>query len=133
MQDTEAACPEPEVEPPAAEPPAAGPPPEPWGRPTDYSDGLAEAICGRITEGWSLLRIGEEEGMPSRQTLHRWMRELPEFARQIHQARLWRDEINMDRVLRIEERLLSGAIKPSVARAALASLQWRLARTAPRK
>lgn len=43
------------------------------GRPTVFSDEIAATICERIANGESLKHITEEDGMPSRATVHSWL------------------------------------------------------------
>lgn len=43
------------------------------GRPTDYNDKLAIAICSRLADGESLASICRDKEMPSRQTIYRWL------------------------------------------------------------
>jgi hypothetical protein len=45
----------------------------PAGRPTDYTEALAEEICLRLAEGESLVSICREEGMPRRAAVFRWL------------------------------------------------------------
>lgn len=46
----------------------------PTGRPSIYSDELAETICRRIAEGESLSRICSDPGMPTATTVREWDR-----------------------------------------------------------
>lgn len=43
------------------------------GRPSDYSDALADAICERIADGESLRSICRDEEMPGKSTVMRWL------------------------------------------------------------
>jgi len=51
----------------------------PVGRPSDYSDEIAEIICNRIAEGESLVKICKDESMPGRSTALRWLSIHPKF------------------------------------------------------
>ena len=42
------------------------------GRPTKYSDAIAEAICARLASGESLRSICRDEGMPSEAAVRLW-------------------------------------------------------------
>lgn len=57
------------------------------GRPSLYSDALAEKIVELIAEGFSERQIEAMEGMPSRRTMLRWKDEHPEFCRLSARAR----------------------------------------------
>jgi hypothetical protein len=45
------------------------------GRPSIYSDELAAEICGRIASGETLVAICEDEDMPNRRTVTKWLME----------------------------------------------------------
>lgn len=49
------------------------------GRPTDYSDELAAAICERLADGESLKAICDSAEMPNKATVYRWLLARPEF------------------------------------------------------
>jgi hypothetical protein len=57
------------------------------GRPSEYSEERAIAICERHAEGESLRDICESEGMPGRATLYRWLAEHADFALLLQRAR----------------------------------------------
>lgn len=57
------------------------------GRPSLYSDELAEKIVGLIAEGYSERQIEKMDGMPTRRTMLRWKDERPEFCRRSARAR----------------------------------------------
>jgi hypothetical protein len=42
------------------------------GRPSDYTDDIATAICDRLAKGESLRAICATEGMPDKATVLRW-------------------------------------------------------------
>lgn len=56
------------------------------GRPTKYSDKLADRICQKIAEGYSVRSICKEKDMVSMQTLFRWLRENDKFREQYVRA-----------------------------------------------
>ena len=70
----------------------------PAGRPSSYTEEIAEAICERLCMGESLRTILKTEGMPSMSSVMRWLMNMPEFdskyarARQL-QAEVWADEL----------------------------------------
>jgi hypothetical protein len=43
------------------------------GRPSEYSDKIAEAICERLLNGESLRAICADPAMPARATVFRWL------------------------------------------------------------
>lgn len=61
--------------------------PRPVGRPSDYSQEIADAICDRIADGFSLRTICEAEDMPGKATVFRWLAARKEFQDQYAHAR----------------------------------------------
>ncbi|CNL11001.1 Uncharacterised protein [Yersinia frederiksenii] len=57
------------------------------GRPTDYTDELAEIICLRLAEGESLRSVCSDDGMPSKQAVLRWLARNEEFRAQYVRAK----------------------------------------------
>lgn len=57
------------------------------GRPTDYCQEIAQAICLRLAEGESLRSVCRDEGMPPKGTVLRWIGIHPEFRDQYAQAK----------------------------------------------
>lgn len=57
------------------------------GRPSKFSDALAEKICNLIEEGYSERQIAAMDGMPSTRTIWQWKENYPEFLRRSARAR----------------------------------------------
>jgi hypothetical protein len=57
------------------------------GRPSDYSDELADIICERLADGESLRSICRDDGMPNKATVFRWLAAHEEFATKYAHAR----------------------------------------------
>jgi hypothetical protein len=57
------------------------------GRPSAYSDKIAETICGRLVDGESLRAICADPAMPARATVFRWLARNQEFRRSYALAR----------------------------------------------
>lgn len=62
-------------------------PKHPGGRPTIYTDELAETICNELSDGNSLLDICERDEMPARRTVYKWRAERKEFMHKLARAR----------------------------------------------
>ena len=60
---------------------------KPTGRPSSFTQDVADAICGRIAMGESLRRICLDDAMPDAKTVFRWLRQNDEFSQQYAQAR----------------------------------------------
>lgn len=52
----------------------------PGGRPSIYSQELAERICAQLVIGVPLARICDQDGMPDYSTVRKWEAEKPEFS-----------------------------------------------------
>lgn len=61
--------------------------PKKAGRPTLYTEALAEKICELIAQGVSEIKIGAMPGMPDASTIYRWKDDHPEFCRRSARAR----------------------------------------------
>jgi hypothetical protein len=73
------------------------------GRPSDYTDELAEEICAQVSEGKSLTDICESESMPARRTVYRWLREKPDFHRLYDTAVMDRADIIGNEIIGIAD------------------------------
>ena len=65
----------------------ARPAPRPPGRPSLYSEELAQEICMRIALGASIEEVGAMDDMPSERQIHLWRHKHPEFAQAVARAR----------------------------------------------
>ena len=99
------------------------------GRPTTYSDSIAAAICGLISEGNSLRSICKSSEMPSCSTVFLWLRHHPEFSEQYARAREEQADAIADECLDIAEN------EPDVQRARLKidARKWFASKMKPRK
>jgi hypothetical protein len=59
----------------------------PAGRPTDYTQELADRICAQLSMGISLRTVCNAEDMPCKTTVFMWMRTKPEFLNQYARAK----------------------------------------------
>ena len=107
--------------------------PKPIGRPSKFSDALADSICEQLADKFSLRQICQKPGMPNRATVHRWMAENPAFATKCAHAREEQADYIVEDCIDIEDRTISGEINPAAARAVLSSKQWRASKLAPKK
>jgi len=62
-------------------------PPDPVGRPSLYTDELADQICERLAAGESMRSVSRDDSMPAMSTLFKWIRELPNFTEQYARAK----------------------------------------------
>ena len=101
-------------------------PKRPVGRPPIYSEELADEIIKLIAADNSLLQICSKPGMPDRNTVMKWEREIPEFSANIARARE-QGQANavFDAMVDIEGKLERGEIDAQAARTIIWSKQWR--------
>lgn len=59
----------------------------PGGRPSLYTQEMADQICSHITDGWSMRRVCREEWAPHMVTIFRWLRENEQFRKQYEEAK----------------------------------------------
>tara|TARA_Y100000361_G_scaffold140337_1_gene144338 strand:+ start:326 stop:769 length:444 start_codon:yes stop_codon:yes gene_type:complete len=57
------------------------------GRPTIFTDDVADLICEGIAEGKSMVSITKKNGMPKPRTVYRWIRENPVFRQNYENAK----------------------------------------------
>jgi hypothetical protein len=57
------------------------------GRPSSYTEEIAEEICNRLAEGQSVYEISRNEWMPHIRTVYRWLEDNEEFRHQYARAR----------------------------------------------
>jgi hypothetical protein len=73
------------------------------GRPSDYSEAVADAICERLADGESLRAICADEAMPHRATVFRWLEAHPAFRDQYARAREEQAEALADEIVGIAD------------------------------
>ncbi|WP_313217538.1 terminase small subunit protein [Stenotrophomonas sp.] len=73
------------------------------GRPSDYSDEIAELICERIADGQSLKAICADEAMPGRSTVFRWLASRETFRDMYAHAREEQAETLADEIVGIAD------------------------------
>ncbi len=57
------------------------------GRPSTYSDVIADAICEQLALGRSLLQISQDPDFPGERTVYQWLEKHEEFAQKYARAR----------------------------------------------
>ena len=98
----------------------------PVGRPSRYSDAIANEICDLLVSGESLVAICQRDDMPNRITVVRWAGRDPDFATKIFLARQSQADLMDDMVLEIAK---NSTYETSAADAVkIKALTWRAAR-----
>lgn len=101
------------------------------GRPTIFSDDLANTICERLADGESLRSICRDDEMPGMTTVLRWTRDDPAFGTKYAHAREAQAETMDDKILSVadacsNETALSDRVK-------IDAYKWRAAKLAPKR
>lgn len=73
------------------------------GRPSDFSQELADLICERISDGESLRSICEDDDLPSRTTVFRWLAKNLDFRDQYARAREEQADVLVEEMLEIAD------------------------------
>lgn len=73
------------------------------GRPSKYSQELADRICAELALGFSLRTVCREKDMPSVATIFTWLRVHPEFLEQYTRAKIESADAMADDVLDIAD------------------------------
>ena len=111
------------------------------GRPSIYSDDLADFICERLACGESLRRICEDQEMPDRITVIRWLAKDESFATKYARARevqahVWVDDMYETAKSDPERNPITGAIDSASVthiRNRVATMQWLAAKLNPKR
>lgn len=73
------------------------------GRPTSFSQDVADVICERLAKPESLRSICDDDDMPSKTTVLRWLRQNEEFRAQYARAREDQADAFADEILDISD------------------------------
>lgn len=103
----------------------------PVGRPSKYSEALADRIVDAMIDGSDLVAICKRPGLPDRKTVYRWAAQHPDFAARLEQAREALGDLAAYEIGQIAANCTSETA--AADRVKLAALQWRASRLAPRK
>jgi hypothetical protein len=101
------------------------------GRPTDYSDALAEWICADLAKGRPLSAICAEPGLPAEDTVQAWIGWYPDFAAMVATARELHALLLGEEILAIAD--AANAQTLALAKTRIAARQWMAATLAPKK
>lgn len=102
----------------------------PGGRPSDYTEELADAICERISNGESLKHITDGDDMPSRVTVHAWLIKYPEFLNKYESAREMQADVFADEMDDIAK---DSSLDVQRARLIIDTRKWTSSKLRPKK
>lgn len=102
---------------------------KPIGRPSSYSEYIANAICERISLGESLRAICRDDNFPDKVTVLRWLKKYPEFRTHYAQARDEQADTYFDMI--IDEAF--SAHDAQIGRLRVDALKWISSKLAPKR
>ena len=105
----------------------------PAGRPTDYTEELADEICRKVALGSNLRRISQEESMPCEETLYRWRKEIPEFSKKYQDAVEERADARNHNIDDLKDKVETGVLEPNAANVILKAEIWQAGRENPKR
>jgi len=115
------------------------------GRPSDFTQDTADAICSRLTEGESLRSICRDDQMPGSSTVFQWLAKHQSFAEQYARAVDARTDAMAEEILQISDDGRNDTFEDEsghestnhdvIARSRLRvdTRKWLMARMAPKK
>ena len=102
------------------------------GRPTKYSNKLADAIFERLADGEPISRICRRPGMPCRRTVMRWQDERPDFCHLITMARKFACDALLDQVREDVDRCPNDNDAIRACRLKMKTVSWFISKIQPR-
>ena len=103
----------------------------PVGRPSKYSEALADRIVDAMVAGSDLVAVCKQPGFPDRASVYRWAADRPEFAARLDRAREALGDLAAFEIGQIAAHCTTETA--AADRVRLAALQWRASRLAPRR
>jgi hypothetical protein len=118
--------------------PAAGLPPSPPAKTArepnvSYDPDLAELILTEISDGRTLTEICDRAGMPSRSSIHRWVRDNFDFQKRYLSAVEIRAHSRVDEICKINALVAAGKMPPAEAKVICDNLRWLASKEDPRR
>lgn len=103
------------------------------GRPTIYSDELADEICLRMSHGRSLNDICKDSDMPDRSNVYVWLRKYDDFQDKYREATGQRADYHFDEMLSIADDVMPETAEVARAKLRIDTRKWVLSRMNPKK
>ena len=103
------------------------------GRPSKYSDEMAETICEKIANGRSLRSICAEDGMPTTSTVCKWLIENKDFSEQYARARTRQADYFFEEIVEIADSVEADSAAVAKARLQVDARKWAASKIAPKK
>lgn len=105
----------------------------PIGRPSKFSQDLAEKICEQIAHGKSLRAICAEDDMPTSSTVFKWLSEKEGFSEQYARARTRQADYFFEEIVEIADNVEADSAAVAKARLQVDARKWAASKIAPKK
>ena len=106
---------------------------KPVGRPSKFTQTLADDICARIANGESLRNICRDAAMPNQDTVYSWLNKDKEFSEQYTRARARQEDSYFEDLIEIADGVIPDAAEVAKARVQIDARKWVLSRMNPKK
>lgn len=103
------------------------------GRPSVYTQEIADEICRRLIDGESLRAICEDDHLPGKTTVLVWAQNNDAFRDQYARARELSGEADADDVAHVARLAMVGKLDAAAANAAINGLKWSAGKRQPKK
>lgn len=94
------------------------------GRPSEYTDELADEICTLVSNGANLNRLAKLAKFPHESVLRNWLVNHDTFSTKYALARKARADARSDRIDSYKRQMLKGRISSDIARVAIDAEKW---------
>lgn len=102
----------------------------PGGRPSLYTEEIADLICEKLTEGMSLRKICMLDGFPGAASVYTWLDKYPEFQEKYTRAREVATEDMLEDILEIAD---NPTLDPNEKRIRIDTRKWAMGKLKPKK
>lgn len=98
------------------------------GRPSGFTQEIADAICERLSDGESLRTICDDDNMPSKSMVFRWLGKNADFRDQYARARETQADVLVDEIVAIAD----SEPDPNKARIRIDARKWTAGKMKPK-
>lgn len=103
------------------------------GRPTKYTDELADRICAELGHGKSLRTVCSPDEMPSFQTVFSWLRTRPDFLEQYTRAKEESADALVDEMIYLTDNVAQDKDAINKVRLQVDTRKWTASKLKPKK
>lgn len=103
------------------------------GRPTIYTNEIADDICLRVSNGRSLNSISKDKDMPTKSTIYDWLSNNDEFSDKYRKATEQREDFHFEEMMEIADKALPESAEVAKAKLQIDTRKWVLSRMNPKK